>query len=119
MSDNLTVFSTNYTGVTGIKAKGTGDGTLTYIRPTGTKSITTNGTDIDVTAYASVNIAVPTNSTPTLQAKTVTPTASQQIITADNSYDGLSQVTVDAVSEGEYDIDIVNPQFYDDNGTRK
>lgn len=59
MSDSLTVFGTDYTGVTGIKAKGTGNGTLTYIRPTGTKSISANGTGIDVAQYASVDVAVP------------------------------------------------------------
>ena len=58
MSDNLTVFGIDYTGVTGIKAKGTGNGTLTYIRPTGTKSITENGTGIDVAAYSLVDVAV-------------------------------------------------------------
>ena len=58
MSDNLTVFNKNYTGVTGIKAKGTGNDTLTYIRPSGTKSISANGTGIDVTEYASVDVAV-------------------------------------------------------------
>ena len=42
----------------GIKAKGTGNGTLTYIRPTGTKSSSANGTGIDVTEYASVDVAV-------------------------------------------------------------
>jgi len=58
MNDNLTIFGTNYTSVTGIKAKGTSNGTLTYIRPDGTKSITENGTSIDVAAYASVDVAV-------------------------------------------------------------
>ena len=58
MSDNLTVFGTDYTGVTGIKAKGTGNGTLAYIRPQGTKSISANGTGIDVTDYAAVDVAV-------------------------------------------------------------
>lgn len=58
MSDSLTVFGVDYTGVTGIKATGTGNGTLTYIRPTGTKSISANGTGIDVTEYASVDVAV-------------------------------------------------------------
>lgn len=58
MSDSLTVFGTDYTGVTGIKAKGTGNGMLTYIRPTGTKSISANGTGIDVAAYALVDVAV-------------------------------------------------------------
>lgn len=32
-----------------------------------------------------------------LQSKSVTPTTSQQVITPDNNYDGLSQVTVNAV----------------------
>ena len=56
MSDNLTVFGTDYTGVTGIKATGTGNGTLTYIRPAGTKAITGSGTT-DVTEYASASVA--------------------------------------------------------------
>ena len=35
---------------------------------------------------------------PTLQAKTATPTTSQQVITADSGNDGLSQVTVEGVT---------------------
>ena len=105
MTDNLTVFGTDYTGVTGIKATGTGNGTLTYIRPQGTKSISANGTNIDVTEYASVDVAVPAPS-PTLQSKskTYTPTASQQseTVSSDGGYDGLSSVsiTVNAMPSG-------------------
>ena len=62
MTDNLTVFGTDYTGVTGIKATGTGNGTLTYIRPQGNLSITSNtasGSSLDVSEYATATVAVP------------------------------------------------------------
>lgn len=42
----------------------------------------------------------------TLQSKTVSPTISQQIVTPDNGYDGLSQVTVNAAALQYKVIDI-------------
>ena len=98
MGDNLTVFGTDYTNVTGIKAKGTGNGTLTYIRPQGTKSISANGTGIDVTEFAEVDVAVP-SSTSILQAKTYTvDSAGTETVIADSGYDGLSSVAVSVPS---------------------
>ena len=77
-----------------------GGGTIKHITATvisGTKSITANGTGIDVAQYAAVDVAVPAP-TPTLQAvtKSYTPTTSQQTesITPDISYDGIGQVDV-------------------------
>lgn len=53
-----------------------------YIIPSGTKEITENGEGIDVSAYAAVDVAVP-SSAPNLQEKTVTPSDQTQVITAD------------------------------------
>ena len=63
----------------------------------GAKSITQNGTGIDVTNYETVNVAVPSSS-PNLQSKSVsyTPseTAQSDTVTADTGYDGLDEVSV-------------------------
>lgn len=112
--DNLTVFGTDFTGVTGIKATGTGNGTLTYIRPQGTKSISANGTGIDVAAYASVDVSVSGGGSPTLQSKTATPSTSQQTITPDSGYDGLSSVTVSAMPIAEPYVSAEDYEFYTD-----
>lgn len=64
----------------------------------GTKAITANGT-YDVAAFADASVNVPAPE-PELQAKTATPSTSQQVITADSGYDGLSQVTVSAMPSG-------------------
>ena len=100
MSDTAKVFGTTYTGVTALKVSDGSSGTLTYIRPTGTKSITSNGTGIDVSEYAAVDVSVSGGGgSANLQAKTnIDPTESSQTIEADTGYDGLSSVQINAIS---------------------
>lgn len=65
-----------------------------YIIPSGTKNITENGDDIDVTEYADVNV----NVQPTLESitKSYTPTESSQTetVTAGVGYDGIGEVDI-------------------------
>ena len=63
---------------------------------TGTTSITENGS-YDVAQYADAVVNVPAPA-PSLQSKTAIPTESQQTVTPDTGYDGLSSVTVGAIS---------------------
>ena len=59
MSDTLEIFGQEWTGVTGFKATDDNDLIKTFIRPQGAVSITANGTGIDVSQYASADVAVP------------------------------------------------------------
>ena len=57
-------------------------GTSTAIVPSGTKSITENGTGIDVAQYASVNVAVPTGSSKNVQVVQGTTRTTSSTMTA-------------------------------------
>ena len=87
--------STLVNDVNVIIEKGVSSGGIT---PAGTINISSNGT-YDVTEYASANVNVPEKEFNT-QTKTATPSTSQQIITPDSGYDGLSQITVEALPSG-------------------
>lgn len=59
MSDTLEIFGQEWTGVTGFKATDDNDTIKTFIRPQGTIIISQNGQGIDVSQYASADVAVP------------------------------------------------------------
>lgn len=108
MSDTLEVFGREYTNVAGFKATDDNDQIKTYIRPQGTISISQNGQGIDVSQYASADVAVPSSS-PTIESLTVTPSTSQQVFNS-SSVDGYKPVTVNAMPSGalanNIDIDV-------------
>ena len=58
MADNLNVYGIPYTGVQGIKVYDSSNTVQTFIKPAGTLSITENVTGIDVSAYATADVAV-------------------------------------------------------------
>lgn len=95
MADSLVIFGRTFDGVPSIIATDTTDTDLQFIRPQGTKTINQNGTGIDVTEFASVDVNVSGPSAQT-QTKTATPTESVQTIEPDSGY-LLSAVEVGAI----------------------
>lgn len=89
---------TNTSGyITGGTINGTGVSVSASELASGNKTISQNGTDIDVVGYSTVSVDV----NPTLQAKTnITPTTSSQTITPDSGYDGLSSVQINGMPSG-------------------
>lgn len=102
VSNNSISITPSVTNVTGYIIGGTINGTAVSVSASelvsGAKSITQNGTGIDVTNYATVNVAVDSGVVINNQSKTATPTESEQVITYDSNYTGLENVTISAIS---------------------
>lgn len=85
-----------------------------YVIPNGTLDITSNGTH-NVNEYENVNVNV--ESIPNLQTKEITPAKEMQVVGADEEYDGLDAVVVNAIPD-EYivpsgELEIIESGTYD------
>ena len=60
MTYTIEAFGDEFTNVVGIKATDDNDNVVSFIKPVGTKSISVNGSNIDVVEYAAVDVSVPT-----------------------------------------------------------
>lgn len=115
VSNHSVSITPSVTNTAGYIAGGTKTGTVITVTASdldsGTKSISSNGTGINVVGYAFVDVNVPSEGA-TLQTKSVTytPTESKQTeaIAADNNYDGLDKVniTINAISSTYVGSDI-------------
>lgn len=109
VSNHAIAVTPSVTNTTGYITGGTKTGTAVSVSASevtsGNKSITSNGTNIDVTNYATVSVAVP-GSSPALETitKTYTPSTSSQsdTITASTGYDAIEEVdvTINAMPSG-------------------
>lgn len=102
-SISVTPSVTNLTGyITGSTISGTAVTVSASELVSGTKSISANGTDIDVTNYAKVDVSVPSGQS-SLQSKTYNvSSAGTATVTADSGYDGLSSVSVSVPSASPF-----------------
>ena len=100
VSNHSITVTPSVTNTTGYITGGTKTGTAVTVSASelvsGTKSITANGTGIDVTNYASVDVAV-SGGAPVIDSLSVTPTESEQTFNS-LSVDGYKPVTVAAIS---------------------
>ena len=99
VSNHSIAVTPSVTNSAGYISGGTKTGTAVTVSASelvsGTKTFTANTTSADVTNYKYVTVNIPAINN---QTKTVTPTTSQQTVTADSGYSGLESVTVTAMT---------------------
>lgn len=118
-SISVTPSVTNTTGyITGSTKTGTAVTVSASELDSGTKSITQNGTGIDVVGYAAVDVSVSGGGTINNQDKTVTSSGTLQTVTYDSGYTGLGTVTINAAPSADVSSSFTG-QFITENNIRK
>lgn len=122
-SVSVTPSVTNTTGyITGSTINGTAVTVSASELVSGTKSISANGTGIDVTEYAAVDVAVPSGgaqlTTLTYRYSPITQT-STDTITPPQGYDGLSEVDLEINNPSAVTNCGINGEYSTVNGQRK
>lgn len=103
---SVTPSVTNTTGyIVGDTKTGTAVSVSASELVSGNKSITSNGSGIDVTNYKTVDVNVSSGGSPIINELTVTPSESEQIFNS-SSLDGYKPVTVEAISSTYIGSDI-------------
>lgn len=72
------------------------------------RRFTANGTYTPTNGKVIGSVIVDVDDSPDLQTKTVTPTTSEQTVVPDSGYDGLAQVTVNAIPSNYADVSDVD-----------
>lgn len=104
---DIVIAGATFRGVPQIDIPKEGSGTASFVYEDGTKQITQNGTGIDVSGYAAVDVAVP-SSQPVIQSLSIDQNGTY---TAPSGVDGYSPVTVNVSGGGGFSVGTASVTF--------